>query len=145
MIPVPPNLPGTRPDEPMPPLFTVRALYARHADVKSFDAGIEAALIEAEHAGDFRVLRAAIAGYLWSAICAEHALDLGSLPADQRADLLRARMLEWLEAGRRPAFTSSLEAQHARLDEPLPVLEGPMRGFLTDPDDDPPAAAAAAR
>lgn len=145
MIPVPPNLPGTRPDEPMPPLFAVRALYARHADVKSFDAGIEAALTEAEHAGDFRVLRAAIARYLWSAICAEHALDLGSLPTDQRADLLRTRMLEWLDAGRRPTGASSLEAQHARLDEPLPDLEGPMRGFLTDPDDEPPTAAAAVR
>jgi hypothetical protein len=148
VIPVPPNLPGTRPDDPMPPLLAVRALLAKHADVASFDADVEAALIEAERGGDFRVLREAIAGHLWSAICAEHVSDIAHMPANERTELLRGYMLKWIEANQPPPFQDFLRSVHARLNEPLPDVDGPMRGFLTDPEDeegDPPAPAAAPR
>jgi len=148
VIRIPSNLPGTRPGDPMPPLLAVRAFLAMHADVRHFDADVEAALIEAERTGTFQVLREAIAGYLWSAICAEHVEEIGRAPRDQRTEPLQGHMIKWIEANQPPTFKAFLEAEHARLNEPLPGLEGPMRGFLTDPEDDdsdPPAAAVAIR
>lgn len=148
MIRIPGNLPGTRPGDPMPPLLAVRALLAKHADVAYFDADVEAALIEAERARDFRVLREVIVGYLWSAICAEHVSEVVHMPPNERTELLFGYMLEWIEANQPPPFKVFLRAAHARLNEPVPEVDGPMRGFLTDPQDeegDPPAPAAAPR
>ena len=109
MIRIPRNLPGTRPGDPMPPLLAVRALLAKHADTSHFDADVEAALIEAERAGDFQVLREAIAGYLWSAICAEHLREIVPIPPTERTELLHGYMLRWIEANtsRRRSRSSS--------------------------------------
>jgi hypothetical protein len=121
----------------MAPLLAVREFLSKHAStLKYFDAEVEAALIEAERAGDFQELREAIAGGLWNAICAEHVADCYGLNAERRGALLLARMDEWLFTHRPPTYKMFLKAEYER--KQRAKSEEPMRGFLLPAGDERP-------